>query len=73
MLDSAGAEVGDQNHSKAFPPRVVDEGYKLLCEQLKGYFTNIYLSFAILADHRQRSGQTEEEHTRCDPTAEHGH
>ena len=38
MLDSAGAEVGDLNHCKAFPPRVVDEGYKLLCEQL-GIFT----------------------------------
>ena len=47
MLDSAGAEVGDLNHCKAFPPRVVDEGYKLLCEQLKGYFTNSNFTFPL--------------------------
>ena len=58
-----GAEVGDQNHSREFPPKVVDAAYSLLTEQLSSYFRTSTLPFkmpfSLVADkdqshHRKR-------------------
>ncbi|KAL5249234.1 hypothetical protein ACHWQZ_G018181 [Mnemiopsis leidyi] len=42
-----GAEVGDQHHSREFPPKVVDAAYSLLTEQLSSYFRTSTLPFTM--------------------------
>ena len=42
-----GAEVGDQNHSRAFPPRVVDAGYDVLKEMMEEYFNSSPFIFPL--------------------------
>ena len=46
-MDIAGAEVGDKNHSREFPPKVVDAGYSLLCEKLTSYSTSRLFAFPL--------------------------
>ena len=49
--------MGDINHSREFPPRVVDEGFKVLTAQLAEYFTdtkyNFPLPFTVIVDKDQ--------------------
>ena len=63
---TVGGEVGDQNHSRGFPPRVVDCGYKIFTEKLERYFGQpvaglpFPLPFSVIVDkdqshHRKRT------------------
>ena len=46
-MKNTGSEVGDINHSREFPPRVVDEGYQILCQQLVEYMSEDKLGFPL--------------------------
>lgn len=52
-----GGEIGDINHSREFPPKVVDAGFDVLCRDLVKYFTdgrfNYPLPFSIVVDKDQ--------------------
>ncbi|KAL5268764.1 hypothetical protein ACHWQZ_G002571 [Mnemiopsis leidyi] len=56
-VEIVGGELGDINHSREFPPKVVDAGYHILCQDLVKYFTNgqfnFPLPFSIVVDKDQ--------------------
>ena len=47
LLHSTNVEVGDINHSHAFPPLVVDAMYNVMTENLRDVFKKFKFPFAM--------------------------